>query len=74
MSVDSGFNVGNVKATAKMQMNTVPPTVTSSSHPAQRTWYQNPALYFTWTNPQDDANFTGYYYVLDKLNQGLSAF
>lgn len=66
VSVDSGFNVGTVKSTLSMQLNTVPPTVSSSSHPAQRTWYQNNALYFTWTNPQDDANFTGYYYVLDK--------
>jgi len=73
VSVDSGFNVGNVKATAKMNMNTAPPTVTSSSHPMQRTWYQNPALYFTWTNPQDDANFTGYYYVLDKFADTVPA-
>lgn len=67
VSVDSAFNVGNVKSTLSMQMNTVPPTVSSSSHPAQRTWYQNSALYFTWTNPQADENFTGYYYVLDKF-------
>ncbi len=67
VSVDSAFNVGGVKGTTSMQLNTVPPSVTSSSHPMQRTWYQNPALYFTWTNPQDDANFTGYHYVLDKL-------
>ncbi|MBL8951150.1 MAG: carboxypeptidase regulatory-like domain-containing protein [Myxococcaceae bacterium] len=73
VSVDSSFNVGNVKATAKMQLNTVPPTVASSSHPAQRTWYQNPALYFTWTNPQADENFSGYYYVLDKFADTVPA-
>jgi hypothetical protein len=66
VSVDSAFNVGSVKATQSVQINTVPPTVASMSHPAQRTWYQNNALYFTWTNPQDDSNFTGYYYVLDQ--------
>jgi hypothetical protein len=66
VSVDSAFNVGVVKATATLQLNTTPPTVTSSSHPAQRTWYQNSALYFNWSNPQDDVNFTGYYYVLDR--------
>jgi hypothetical protein len=66
VSVDSAFNVGTVKATGSMQLNATPPTVMSSSHPQQRTWYQNNALYFTWTNPQDDANFTGFYYVLDQ--------
>jgi hypothetical protein len=66
VSVDSAFNVGTVKATQTVQINTVPPAVASMSHPVQRTWYQNNALYFTWTNPQDDSNFTGYYYVLDQ--------
>lgn len=66
VSVDSGFNVGNVKATFSTNINTEPPTLASSSHPAPRTWYQNNALYFTWTNPQADANFNGYYYLLDK--------
>ncbi len=66
VSVDSAFNVGTVKATASVQINTQPPTVTSSSHPVQRTWYQNSAPYFTWTNPQADSNFTGYYYVFDQ--------
>jgi hypothetical protein len=66
VSVDSAFNVGTVKATTSVQINATPPTVMSSSHPQQKTWYQNNALYFTWSNPQDDANFTGFYYVLDK--------
>jgi hypothetical protein len=73
VSVDSAFNVGNVKATASVQVNTEPPSVSSSSHPNQRTWYQNNALYFTWTNPQADDNFTGYYYVLDKLADTVPA-
>ncbi len=73
VSVDSAFNVGTVKATLSMQMNTQPPTVSSSSHPAQRTWYQNNALYFSWSNPQSDDNFTGYYYVLDKYADTIPA-
>ncbi|MBX7099331.1 MAG: hypothetical protein K1X89_16580 [Myxococcaceae bacterium] len=67
VSVDSAFNVGTVKATALLNLNTTPPAVSSSSHPNERTWYQNDAVYLTWTNPQDDANFTGYYYAFDRM-------
>ncbi len=65
VSVDSQVNVGTVKARFKVNVNSTPPSITSSSHPSERTWYQNNAIYLTWTNPQDDANFTGYYYLFD---------
>jgi hypothetical protein len=64
-AVDASFNSGAVENVIKVQVNATPPTVSSSSHPSQRTWYANDALYLTWTNPQDDANFTGYYYQFD---------
>jgi hypothetical protein len=48
-----------------------PPALASSSHPKERTWYQNDALYFTWTNEQADSNFTGYDYVLDRFADTL---
>lgn len=67
VSVDSTFNVGTVKNTFLFNINTTPPTVSSASHPSQRTWYQNSALFFSWTNPQADSNFTGYYYAFDKF-------
>lgn len=66
VSVDSGFNVGTVKATATVNVNTTPPNISSPSHPTQRAWNGNNALYFQWTNPQADENYTGYYYVLDN--------
>lgn len=66
VSVDSSANVGTVKATLRANINTAPPEVASVSHPNQGTWYQNPAVYLTWTNPQADSNFTGFYYVFDK--------
>ena len=50
-----------------VNMNTTPPEVTSVSHPTQTTWYEDSALYFSWPNPQPDANFTGYYYAFDKF-------
>jgi hypothetical protein len=56
-----------VKATATVNVNATPPSITSPSHPTQRTWNGSNALYFQWTNPQDDSNFTGYYYVLDHF-------
>jgi len=73
VSVDSSFNVGGVKNTFKVNINTQPPSVSSASHPSQRTWYQNPAVYFSWTNPQDDANFDGYYYAFDHFADTVPA-
>ena len=67
VSVDSAFNVGTVKATQMVQLNSTPPTITSPSHPAQRIWGGTNALYFTWANPQADSNFSGYYFVLDRF-------
>ena len=71
VSVDSGFNVGTVKATAKANINTVPPSIASPSHPAQRTWNGSNALALNWTNPRADSNFTGYYSVLDTFADTL---
>jgi hypothetical protein len=64
-SVDASFNPGAIENVIKVQVSTQPPAVTSTSHPTERTWYANDALYLTWTNPQDDSNYTGYYYQFD---------
>jgi hypothetical protein len=73
VSVDSAFNVGTVKATATVQMNTQPPTIASTSHPTQRAWGGTNALFFSWTNPQADSNFTGYYFTLDRFADTVPA-
>jgi hypothetical protein len=73
VSVDSSFNVGTVKSTFSVNVNTEPPAIESASHPNERTWYQNAALFFSWTHPQDDANFTGSYYVFDKYADTVPA-
>ncbi|MDP3235117.1 MAG: carboxypeptidase regulatory-like domain-containing protein [Myxococcales bacterium] len=73
VSVDSAFNVGTVKATATVQVNTQPPTITSTSHPVQRTWGGTPGLFFSWTNPQADSNFNGYYFTLDRYADTIPA-
>ncbi len=73
VSVDSAFNVGTVKATATVQVNTQPPSITSTSHPTQRTWGGTPGLFFSWTNPQADSNFNGYYFTLDRYADTIPA-
>ncbi|MCU0695820.1 MAG: carboxypeptidase-like regulatory domain-containing protein [Myxococcaceae bacterium] len=73
VSVDSAFNVGTVKATATVRVNTQPPTIASTSHPNERTWGGSNALFFSWTNPQADANFTGYYFTLDRFADTVPA-
>jgi hypothetical protein len=73
VSVDSAFNVGTVKATATVRVNTQPPAIASTSHPAQRTWGGSNALFFSWTNPQADANYTGYYFTLDRFADTVPA-
>lgn len=73
VSVDSAFNVGTVKATASVQVNTQPPTISSTSHPTQRTWGGSNALFLSWANPQADSNFDGYYFTLDRFADTVPA-
>lgn len=73
VSVDSAFNVGTVKATATVQVSTQPPAITSTSHPTPRTWGGTPGLFFSWTNPQADSNFNGYYFTLDRYADTIPA-
>lgn len=62
-----------MKGTATVQVNTQPPTVTSTSHPTQRTWGGSNALFMSWTNPQADSNFDGYYFTLDRYADTVPA-
>ncbi len=73
VSVDAQSLVGTVEQTTKVQVNTAPPAVSSSSHATQTTWYADPTLMVSWTNPQADANFTGFYYLLDHYGDTVSS-
>ncbi|MCA3012130.1 MAG: carboxypeptidase regulatory-like domain-containing protein, partial [Myxococcaceae bacterium] len=73
VSVDSAFNLGTVKAAATVRVNTQPPTITSTSHPTPRTWGGSNALFLSWTNPQADSNFSGYYFTLDRYADTVPA-
>lgn len=64
-SIDSMSSVGTVENIFRIQVNTTPPTVTSSSHPSQTTWSSNNTVFYAWTLPSADVNHAAYYYVLD---------
>jgi len=64
--IDAMSNVGTVENTFKINVNTSPPSISSSSHPSSGTWYPSTDVMYGWTFPQDDKNFKGVYYVLDR--------
>lgn len=65
VSMDATSTLSTVENTFKLQINTTPPSVTSPSHPSPTTWSSTVDAYFKWTTPNDDKNYTGFYYVLD---------
>lgn len=64
-SVDPQSAVGTIERPFRIRVNTVPPSISSSSHPSPSTWSSNVNAFFAWTLPNDDVNHKGYYYVLD---------
>ena len=67
VSIDATSNVGAVQTSFEVVLNTTPPTVSSTSHPSQTTWVNNPAPFFSWTLPVADASLKGVYYVFDQF-------
>jgi hypothetical protein len=65
-TVGPSANVGTVEGRFTVQMNSTPPTISSSSHPSQTTWYANNSPYFSWTVPHADADVTNFYWVFDQ--------
>jgi hypothetical protein len=59
-------NLGTVEARYTVQINSTPPTITSSSHPNQGTWYTNNSPYFAWTIPHANNDVTNFYWVFDS--------
>lgn len=64
--VDAMSNVGTVENTFRIQINTQPPSLLSSSHPSSASWYDNPDVFFEWGFPVAERNFKGVYYVMDN--------
>ncbi len=65
-TVDATSTVGTVENRFTVNINTAPPSVSSSSHPSQTAWSSNNNVFFSWTLPLADRNFQGVYYVLDR--------
>ncbi len=61
---DNMSNIGLVESTYRININTAPPNLTSSTH-TPGTWSMNHNPYFTWSMPTADTNYQGIRYVLD---------
>jgi hypothetical protein len=71
VSVDPMITVGGVYTPFRIQMNRTPPTITSSSHPNQATWYTNRDVFATWNTPNGATNYQGVYYVFDHYGDTM---
>ncbi len=70
VSVNSTAVVGQVESHYKINVNTTPPSLASSSHPSQTTFVDTHDVFWSWTMPglaSADANFSGVYYVVDQF-------
>ena len=69
--VDAMSNVGTVENTFRIQINSQPPSLSSSSHASPTTWYDNPDVFFEWAFPVAENNVKGIYYVLDNYGDTI---
>lgn len=69
--VDAMSNVGTAENTFRIQINTQPPSLSSSSHASASTWYDNPDVFFEWSFPVSERNVKGIYYVLDNYGDTI---
>ncbi len=65
--VDAQANVGEMESRFPINVNTLPPSVSSSSHSDSTQWSDNTDVFLEWTDERDEANFVGYYYTVDQL-------
>ncbi len=65
VSVSAGSTIGTVENTFQVRINTLPPVLSSLSHPSSTTWSADHSPFFSWTIPVADANEQGFYVVLD---------
>ena len=65
--IDQTSTVGLVETQFEIQVNTTPPTVSSTSHPSQTTWTTNNNVLYAWTLHKADVNSKGVFYVSDHF-------
>jgi hypothetical protein len=73
VSVDAMSNIGTIESTYHVRINTQPPTIASPSHPTQTAFVDNTNPFFQWGYPQQDANVSAVYYVLDHFGTTVPA-
>lgn len=69
--LDAMTNVGTVEQNFRIQINTRPVTVSSSSHPSPTSWSSNADVFFQWSFPVADNNVKGIYYVFDQYGDTI---
>jgi hypothetical protein len=67
VSIDSMSNLGTIETNFKVNINTQPPFVSSSSHPNPTTFSTNNNPLFSWSLPQGSAAVSNLYYVFDNF-------
>jgi hypothetical protein len=74
VSEDQQSNIGAIESNFEVQINTEPPSVSSSSNPSQTTFYETANPFFSWSYPQGGgSNVSGVYYVVDHLGLTVPA-
>lgn len=69
--VDAMTNIGTVENNFLIQVNSTPPTLTSTSHPTSTSWYMNRDVFFAWSLPVANPHVKGAYYVLDNYGSTI---
>lgn len=71
--IDAMSNIGTVENIFRVNINTSPPTIRSTSHASPGSWYASGDVFFEWSFPQADSNFKGIYYILDRYGDTTPA-
>lgn len=73
VTIDSMSQIGTIESNYHVKINTLPPVMSSQSHPSQTTFVNNTNPFFAWSYPQTDANVSAVYYVLDHFGDTVPA-
>ncbi len=65
VAIDGTSAYSKVQSWFRIQVNTTPPSMSSSSHSNQTAWSGNDDVFYSWTFPIADVNLVGAYWVRD---------
>lgn len=66
-ALDSDLVTGTIENHLQFQIDSTPPTITSSSHPSQSTFYADTTVLLFWDDPHDSENYPSYMYMWDRF-------